>query len=246
MEDDTIHVDDEVLQYAAFLSARSKFWTTQYDKLLRKWQKQIDLRRKGHKEEERKYKTIYMTLGIPSAILGGVISAAVFGTFKNCDCTEVCYTDEVVRIISGIIALLSAILASVISFVDAGGTREKHKSSADTYDQLSHQIETLLRTDKLLRGDPNNVIQEIRTNFDNATKESPTIPNIYETQLTTYTTPSVKRKEKSEEEIIEIPTKEYKYEKGKRVEFDQSIIKSLSFEMRRLNSDDENREEDDD
>lgn len=187
-----------------------------------------------------------MTLGIPSAILGGVISAAVFGTFKNCDCTEVCYTDEVVRIISGIIALLSAILASVISFVDAGGTREKHKSSADTYDQLSHQIETLLRTDKLLRGDPNNVIQEIRTNFDNATKESPTIPNIYETQLTTYTTPSVKRKEKSEEEIIEIPTKEYKYEKGKRVEFDQSIIKSLSFEMRRLNSDDENREEDDD
>jgi hypothetical protein len=89
------------------------------------------------------------------------------------------------------------------------------------------------------------VIQEIRSNFDNATKESPSIPSIYETQLT-YTSPSVKRKERStEEEVIEIPTAEYKYEKGKKVEFDQSIIRSLSFEMRRLNSEDEQNTGDD-
>lgn len=240
-----IVINDEVLQYAAFISARKKYWTSDLDKLLRKWQRQISRRREGHKAGERRYKTVYLSLGIPSVILAAIISAAVFGTFKNCECTENCYTDEWVRIISGVIALLSAILTAVISFIDAGGTREKHKNSADTYDQLSHQIDSILQTSSILRGDPTTVVEGIRTGFDNAVKDSPYIDSNYETTLTyKIKSPAVVRKHKREvsantsshEEIVNIPQQDIAVFDMKRVSFDKGLLKSLNFELGRLNT----------
>jgi len=200
-----------------------------------------------------RYKGIYFGLGIPATILGAIISAAVFGTFKNCDCTTTCYTDEWVRIFSGIVALLSAVLTAVISFIDAGGMREKHKGAADSYDQLAHQIDSILRTPTILRGDPTTVVQEIRTSFDNVVKDSPYIPSEYEATLTyirgdgkkRVANPGSKKEPSSNDEIlVEIPPAEMSMFDVGKLKFDESLLKSLRFELSRLNSDDKKSESD--
>ena len=243
-----IYINDEVLQYAAFISSRKKYWTPDLDRLLRKWQRQLSLRQHGHKEGEAKYKIIYLSLGIPGIILAAIISAAIFGTFQDCACQEVC-NSEWVRVASGIVALLSAILTAVSSFVDAGSIREKHKSSADSYGELSHKIETVLRTPIILRGDPLAVIEETRTSFDSTVKDSPYIPPIYETTLPTHNSPIPERKaekvhkrEESKEEIIDIPNVQQELAINfdiRKLSFDPSLVKSLNFELNRLNTVDE-------
>lgn len=266
-DQDVVHISDEIIQYAAFISSRQKYWTPDLDDLLRKWQKQIAMRQRGHQQGERKYKNIYMGLGIPSIILAAIISAAVFGTFKNCDCvgsTNItifsdtgCSTDEWIRIISGIIALLSAVLTAVISFVDAGGVKEKHKSIADTYNQLSHQIDTILQTPVILRGDPIAVVQDVRTTFDNTVKDSPYIPPIYETTLTKLSTdlssvttdpPNFSKETAKSERTLHVPERTlsvpekltlqqpFNFIGHKRMSFDDSILRSLNFELARLNN----------
>jgi len=249
-----IYINDEVLQYAAFISSRKKYWTADLDRLLRKWQRQLSLRQHGHKEGEAKYKVIYLSLGIPAIILAAIISAAIFGTFQDCSCEEEC-NSEWVRVASGIVALLSAILTAVSSFVDAGGIREKHKSSADSYGELSHKIETVLRTPIILRGDPLAVIEETRTSFDSTVKDSPYIPPIYETTLPTHNSPMPERKaekthkrEESKEELIDIPNVQQELAINfdvRRLSFDPSLVKSLNFELNRLNTVDTEKDDED-
>jgi hypothetical protein len=240
---DTIHINDEVMQYAIFIAARKKYWTQTFDDLLLEWQTQISQRKKGHKEGEQKYKNIYFGLGIPCTILTAIISASIFGTFSSdCSNATTSTTDEWLRILSGVIALLSAVLMGVNSYVDPGGVREKHKSSADTYDEISHKIDTILRTPVILRGDPITVIDDIRTSFDTAAKDGPFIPEEYEATLKQVhlkediakvdAPPKHKASTHDDKEVIDIPIN---FDIHQRLSFDHSLLRSLNFELGRLN-----------
>ena len=177
-------VSKEELEQARVIAARNLFWTPEIEKLLRRWQKQISLRRSGHKSKEKKYNIMYYTLGIPSAILATTVSTGILSSFQGCDSkSKTCIVNERIRIATGVLSVCSVITSVLMTFIDAGSLREKHKNSCDMYDELLRKIDIILRLPINARGDPINVLQDFRSKFDDIVRNSPPIPSEYETSL---------------------------------------------------------------
>jgi hypothetical protein len=258
----------EILEYASLLVSRKKYWTLDLDRLLRKWRGQISTRQIGHKMEQVKYKKIYYGLGLPVAILAAIISTAILSTFRNCDvsaCVSLslnvsisssgdCASDEWVRLATGIVGVLSVVLSAANTFIDAGGNREKHKGAVDSYSELSHKIELLLKTPIILRGDPIATIQDVRGSFDSIVKDSPSIDAVYKTTLkyrtkkergnSSPTVISIARASRVEEKEPPIGADEISIDfdpdvvmpESHSIKFDKGMMNALSFEIKRLNA----------
>lgn len=208
------------LYQARLLLSRTKLWTPNLQKLLRTWNDQISKRRDGHKYGEQKYNRIYYGLGIPISILNAIITTAIlttnfsgitagnitassslasslgttFADFSNTTVpsSSMATNNWIVQLIGGIIGIAVTVLTALMTYLDAGGTRQKHKNASDTYQALSHQIDAILQMPATLRGDPVIIVQDIRNKFDGAAKDSPSIPSEFETSLKYKTTDHTK------------------------------------------------------
>jgi hypothetical protein len=63
--------------------ARSKLWTPELDRLLRRWKRQIDSRRKAHYEIARNLSQRHYLIGIPASIINTVTTTGIFATFQT-------------------------------------------------------------------------------------------------------------------------------------------------------------------
>jgi hypothetical protein len=172
----------EELAQARIIAARSKFWTPDVEKLLRKWKRQIIERQFIHKKGERLDHVMYYIFGIPTSILLGIVSAGVIATFQNCDTCDQgdkCSSDEWIRLVIGFIGIISTVLSAITTFLDFGGKREKHKTAIDDYDNIIRKIDSILQTSIVARGDPIVIISEIRNMYDEIGKNSPIMPSSY-------------------------------------------------------------------
>jgi hypothetical protein len=185
---ESLGITEEELYQARLMISRVKMWTSELEKLIRVWRRQICVRQKGHKQSERSYSRKYYILGIPTIILSTLISTGTFATFKECsshssasfqtNCPE-----QWIRLFIGILATISVVLAALMTFLDYGGSTEKHKNAADSYDELVRKIDTILRTQPMLRGDAVATLNEIRTKFDDIAKTGPSLSEKYDVEL---------------------------------------------------------------
>ena len=193
----------EEIYQARLIVAQTQFWTPALEKLLRRWKRQINLRREGHKLAERSYSKKYYFLGVPATVCSTVVASGILSTFKNCDeCgslltttsgsattipigvpTISCASDEWIRLVMGILAVFSLILSALMVFMDYGGAREANKQATDSCDELSRDIEGVLNTPISRRGDPVEKLHYFRNRFDDIKKASPSIPAKYEVSL---------------------------------------------------------------
>jgi hypothetical protein len=129
---------------------------------------------------------MYYVLGIPTAVLGAIASTGVIATFQQCadspDSVR-CIAEEWIRFVMGLLGLLAVIMAATTTFLDLGGTREKHKSAVDSYGELVHAIDMILRLPIHMREDPIATVQSIRDRFDDVSKSSPSISTSYDAAL---------------------------------------------------------------
>lgn len=180
------NLTEEEIQRAHLIAARSKLWTPELEKLLRRWRTQIGRRQIGHRRSERCANMMYYVLGIPTAVLGAIASTGVIATFQQCadspDSVR-CIAEEWIRFIMGLLGLLAVIMAATTTFLDLGGTREKHKTAVDSYSELVHEIDMLLRLPIHMREDPIATVQSIRDRFDDVSKSSPSISSSYDAAL---------------------------------------------------------------
>lgn len=189
--------DEEIFQ-ARLIAARSKFWTNDTEKLIRKWKRQISQRRTGHKYYESWYKKCYYGLGLPMTVITAIVSSGIMATFKNCDAcgnpventttpagTTVfsCNTDVYIRLVMGILGIISVMLCAIFLFMDFGGSQSLHKDTSDSLDSLFREIEDLLNKKISERGDPVAELQKIRNRFDFINQNGPSISEKYETAL---------------------------------------------------------------
>ncbi len=193
----------EEIYQARLIVAQTRFWTPALEKLLRRWKRQINLRREGHKLAERSYSKKYYFLGVPATVCSTVVASGILSTFKNCDevgslltttsgsvtTTPIgvpvisCASNEWIRLVMGILAIISLILSALMIFMDYGGAREANKQATDSCDELSRDIEGVLNTPISRRGDPVEKLHYFRNKFDDIKKSSPSIPAKYEVSL---------------------------------------------------------------
>ena len=153
--------------------ARSKLWTSELNKLLRKWKKQIGKREQGHLNLVRKYRQRHYFFGIPSTIITVIVSAGVFSALEQ----------WWIRIVIGNISLFSTALIAFQTFMNYQGKAEQHKSAADDYGSIFRLLDTMLLIPGSMRGNPIITLQDLRKQFDDLIRRSPTLPKKYDTEL---------------------------------------------------------------
>ena len=172
-----------------FILARSRLWTPDLDKLLRKWKKQVGKKEMGHRELSRKYARRHYTFGLPAVILSTLITAGAFATFQECgDCDDrqstQCKAEVWIRLTVGILGIISIGLTSAVTFLNYQVIAEDHKGAADQFGERFRQIEGLLLIPGPFRGDPITVLQNIRSQYDNDVRCAPVLPKKYDLELT--------------------------------------------------------------
>ena len=168
--------------------ARSRLWTPELDKLLRKWKTQIGKRERGHLNQNRKYGRRHYILGGPAIILSTIVSVGIFATFRNCDeCDDQgvpeCQIDQWIRLASGILGLGSMGLTAFLTFMNYADVAADHKSAADDFGSMFRSLDTMLIVPAPVRGDPQSTLQNIRNQYDDIVRRSPTLPSKYDVGL---------------------------------------------------------------
>jgi hypothetical protein len=168
--------------------ARSKLWTPELDKLLRKWKLQIGKRERGHLELTRKFTRRHYTLGGPAIVLSTIVSVGIFSTFRNCnECDDQknsnCDADQWIRLASGIVGLFSMGLTAFLIFMNYADIAADHKSAADEFGSMFRSLDTMLIVPPPVRGDPQSTLQNIRNQYDDLIRRSPALPSKYDAKL---------------------------------------------------------------
>ena len=106
-----------------YVIARSRLWTPDLDKLLRKWKKQVGKKERGHRELARKYNRRHYMFGLPAVVLSTLITAGAFATFQECgECDDQqssqCQVEVWVRLAIGILGIISIGLTSSVTFLN--------------------------------------------------------------------------------------------------------------------------------
>lgn len=187
--------------------ARAKLWTPELDKLLRKWKKNIGKREKGHLDLARTYTKRHYIFGVPATVLSAIIASGIFATFRNCsDCdnqnNENCWIDQWIRLVVGIISLISTALTAFVTFMNYQESAEENKTAADKYTSLYNDLDTMLLIPGPVRGDPVNTLQTIRRRYDDIVTSSPTLPSKYNVELSYEYSPSIAKSPPKPEDVV--------------------------------------------
>lgn len=166
------------------LRERSKLWTPELDKLLRKWKKQIEGRGGGHNSLARVNERKHYLLGIPVTCMAAISTAGIFSTFQDCNPDDGVCVREWARFSFGIITAITACLGGLQTFMNYQEGAEKNKVASDEYGSLARSIETVLLFPGDTRGDPKKIISDFREKYDQIIRKSPTLPKKYDVELT--------------------------------------------------------------
>lgn len=168
--------------------ARSKLWTPDLDRLLRRWKDQISKRQIGHTHQARKFSRRHYILGIPTTLIGAIVCTGILATFRKCSsCADLnstrCEIDQWIRLIAGIIGLVSAALAALMTFMNYQDIAGDHKDASTGFENLHRVIETLLQVPGSVRGDPVATLHNLRDQYTTLVRNSPQLPKKYDVNL---------------------------------------------------------------
>jgi len=169
--------------------ARVRLWTSDLDRLLRRWKEQIGKRQLGHAKQARKFSQRHYIIGIPATLLGAVVTTGILSTFKNCDnCDDLksakCAADQWIRLAMGLLGFLFAALSALQTFMNYQESSEKHKNAASDFENLHRVIETLIQVPGAVRGDPVATLHNLRDQYTALVRGAPQLPKEYSVDLT--------------------------------------------------------------
>lgn len=114
----------------------------------------------------------HTSIGIPNVIITAVVATSVFATLEES-------TDVRLRIATGIIAMVAAILAALQAFLNLADQAEKHKSAGGRYATLRREIDVFRlefeNADKSKREDSLESLKAIAAKLGALDAESPSL-----------------------------------------------------------------------
>lgn len=156
-------------------------WSDELDCLLREWKKQITSRAVVHNNLARRFSKRNYILGVPVIILAAITATGILATFEDCDCSNKnstrCDVVPWVRVVTGILAILSASLSGIQTFVNYQKKSEENKTAFNGYSRLKRNIEVTLGLPYASRENAVFTLREIRKEYDLVADAAPTIPH---------------------------------------------------------------------
>lgn len=141
------------------------------------------------------YSKFNIFLGVPVAILATLVGTSVFATLSN-------NVDISLRIVTGIVSILAAILASLQTFLGFSDRAAKHRQAASLYGSVKREIQEKLVVNQGESTELNKALAGIRERMDALAEETPPVPvRIWKTALKEFP---------SKSNIYYIKTKEVK------------------------------------
>lgn len=146
----------------------AKRWSD-IEALLQGWQKRARESQFSHYEAAKYFGALNYGLGIPVVVLTSSVGTTVFATLQK-------QVDMRTQIAVGGVSVLAAILASLQTFLRFGDRAGKHRSIGAQYGAVRRRIESLLVLPPSDRGEPKQILEDLRGSLDSLAEASPDIP----------------------------------------------------------------------
>lgn len=149
-------------------------WCPELDQLLRKWKVQVRARQNQHKKLSTRYAIIHYAIGLPFTILQAMVATGNFFQAFNTDSSTGCNnSSQWVLLTMGILGAISTILSALFMFMNNQAKSEEHSTASSNYEKLHRYIESVLSMPVNIRGDPIEIIKDIRSVYDEVATNSP-------------------------------------------------------------------------
>jgi len=138
-------------------------WTSKNSELLHTFGERAHNASKAHGIKTKKWKKIYLCLGIPSVII-----PVIAGILQP-------YLSKDYEVILVILMLLSGMLSACLTFINPSQKQERHDNASHKYDVLATNIETILAIPKRNRVQADLTINEYRLKLNHLGEISPSL-----------------------------------------------------------------------
>lgn len=138
--------------------------------LLSKWHERARINQFQHYEAAKYYAMAHKRIGIPAAIVAGIVGSAVFASLQK----EV---DIRIKVAVAALSLLAAVLTTLQTFLKYGETAEKHRNAAAAYAGIRHRIEAAANVPIGLRPPLKELLSGVETQVDSLAQSAPDIPD---------------------------------------------------------------------
>jgi hypothetical protein len=143
-------------------------WSPSAEELLSSWSSRVSAVEAGHYMMADRLRRGNVKLGVPVVILSGLVGTGVFATLQE-------QIDYRIRIVVGLISVLTAVLASLQTFLRYAERAERHRVAAALYSSLRRAMEEMLVLPAQDRGPSKATLDRLREEMDRLGKESPEI-----------------------------------------------------------------------
>jgi hypothetical protein len=141
--------------------------------LIKHWRFRAHRVQLAHYESARKFGHRHLWLGFPAIILSTVVGTSVFATLAKS-------ADQVGRpwlqIIIGLLSVLSAVLASLQTFLRSSELAEKHRLAGARFANLKHDLELLATMPPPNSDQLRDALSVIEQRWAKLREESPNLP----------------------------------------------------------------------
>lgn len=141
----------------------------QFHELLAEWLRRTGRVQLAQYETATRMKQLHYWLGIPTVILGGLVTTSIFATL------EADTSVLAIRVVTGLISALSGILAALSTFFRFGERAEQHRMAGARYSNLKREIEQKLMT---VDDVTSSYVDDLRLRWDKLNEECPTVPRV--------------------------------------------------------------------
>ena len=138
--------------------------------LISEWHNEVCLNQDRHTSAAQFYNRLHYFLGVPVVVFSSVVGTAAFASLHR-------EANDELRLVAGIISVVSAILASLQTFLGFGERSEKHRSLGVGYEKVRKEIEEIQRLPIHLRGSVKVQLDSLRQKMDALGDGSPDVPN---------------------------------------------------------------------
>lgn len=134
--------------------------------LLANWYQRMRVTKQGHYEAARRLESLHYKLGVPIMVLSTIAGTSVFAALGKSP-------DPLMQVAVGLVSISAGVLAALQTFLGASARAEKHRAAAARYGAIGRDVEVLQALSPSVRGDPQEVLDRLRTQLDDLALESP-------------------------------------------------------------------------
>ena len=154
---------------SAKVQPKKLFEPSNREELLRGWLLHAHKGRDRHDLAARRNDTYRYWLGVPAVILSAIVGTSVFASLG----TQV---DASLKIVVGLVSIISAVLASLQTFYNFASGAESHRVAGVKYKIIIRELEQVLTQPLEQLPDKPHYLNDLRKRLDDLELEAPVVP----------------------------------------------------------------------